>query len=65
MSAKRSKPVRSFVSKIVRKTRKAIRTMSDEKKIDIMVEAGIFTPEEAERAKQASARASSSANPST
>jgi hypothetical protein len=51
MCAKRYKPVPSSAQRI-RKARKLIREMPKADQIDLMVEAGVMTQEQAERAKK-------------
>jgi hypothetical protein len=52
MSKKRSKVAGSASSQMIRKAVKNFHKMSKERRIDLMVEAKVMTPEQAQRAKQ-------------
>lgn len=52
MSAKRSKPMLPRSAHQIAQARKLLRTMPWTRKIELMVQAKVMTPEQAERAKQ-------------
>lgn len=52
MSATHSKPSRRPFIQQIRKARKSLKSMSAEKKIDLMVLAGVLTPAQADKAKK-------------